>query len=275
MHNCKFGAALVLLTLFAATAQAGVGIISTDRFGYEGTVLRFGTLADAFAGTNSIDEVTVTERDLAIYVDDTYNVVMGSWWYSTHDSGSAGWGNTHGNTGVGFTQLYDSDSSTDTVLDMAFGNFDGTYWTEFSLDLQGANANSADDHSRLSVYDNVNDGGIFHEYNLSLTATGLEGTELSPGVIEATNHPTGVMGSYTGVFELTENQTSGANIGFYTFDLTLNMENWAWDNRENLTYPSDGFADSYFATVPEPGSIALWSLLGVGGLGLAAWRRRK
>ncbi len=268
------GTVLALLTLFAATAQAGVGIIVTDRFGYEGTVLRFDSLEDAQAGVDPIDNVSVSERDLTIYVDDTYNIVMGSWWYTTDPQGRMGYGNTHGNTGVGFTQLYDTDSSTDTVLDMAFGNFDGTHWTEFSLDLAGVNA-GPEDASRLSVYDNVNDGGIFHEYNLSLTATGLEGTELSPGVIEATNHPTGVTGSYTGLFELTENQTSPANIGFYTFDFTLNMDNWAWHNRDNLTYPADGFSDSYFATVPEPGSIALWSLLGVGGLGLAAWRRRK
>ena len=153
---------------------------------------------------------------------------MGSWWYSIVDPG-AGTGNTRGNTGIGFMQLYDDDGNTDTSIDMTFSNFDGTYYTDFNLNLTGENTTVVDDYGRFSVYDNVNDAGIWHEYGLALTATGLEGTVTAPGTIEAFNHPTGVTGSFTGLFQLTENETSPANQGYYTVDLTLDMTNWAWD----------------------------------------------
>lgn len=253
---------------FVVPAFAGMGVASTDRFGYAGTVTRYATLADAESQSNATDTVNVSDRDLSLYIDSDYNIAMGSWWYTTDPSGNAGWGNTTGNTGVGFMQLYDTDASTTVTKDMSFSNFDGTYWTEFNLSLTGANAGAAE-YARMSVYDNVNDGGIWHDYALNFTATGLEGVQLSPGVIESTNHPTGVSGSFTGLFELTENQTSPANIGFYVVNFTLNTDNWAYDNAGNLT-GQYAFADSYFKTVPVPGSV----LLGVMGLALAFRRSR-
>jgi hypothetical protein len=162
-------------------------------------------------------------------------------------------------------QIYD-DGSTDTSIDMEFSNFNGTHWTEFNINLTGENT-TVDDYGRFSVYDNVNDGGIWYEYSLSLTASGLEGVEDMSGIIEAFNHPTNVTGSFTGLFQLTENQTSPANQGYYTVNLTLDMTNWAWENQASLDPYS--FADSYFAAVPEPATMLL---LGMGGLLL---RKRK
>lgn len=282
--------AVVGLAALAGSAAAAPGLISTDRFGYNGEVVRYDTLSDAMSGTNPIDNITIGDRDLALFVanGDTsvadQNVALGSWWYTMDEfygpgQGRAGWGNTRGNTGVGFMQLYDNDSSTDTSVDMSFGDFDGTHYTSFTFSLTGESA-GADDFSRFSAIDNVNDGGIWHEYAINLTATGLQGVDFGNGIIEATNHPTGVTGSITGIFEITENQTSPDNQGFYVVDLNLSMTNWAWENRNDLTpqvsldggntFFDGSFSDSTFRTVPAPGVAGL---LGLAALG--ATRRRR
>jgi len=179
-------------------------------------------------------------------------------------------------------QLFDEDGSTDSSVDMNFSNFDGVnnYYQDFTLNASGSNATRADDSSRFSAIDNVNDGGEWISWNINLTVTGLMGQEVSPGIIEATNQPTDVTGTITGIFELTENQTSPANQGFYSVTLDLNMDNWAFDNQGALTeqVSLDGgasffdgtFQDSFFRTVPTPGST---TLLALGGL--AATRRRR
>lgn len=282
---------LILAALATPVLAVDAGVVSTERFGYSGSVQRFATLADAQAGTNIIDTLTVGDRDLlmSFIKDDTdfadENIALGSWWHTldtffSPTEGRAGWGNTRGNTGVGYMQLFDTDASTDTSVSMAFDNFDGTFWTEFDFSVTGGNANSADDFARFSAIDNVNDGGIWHEYDFSFTASGLEGVQVTPFVIESNNQPTGVSGGITGIFEITENQTSPANQGFYVLDLDLTMVNWAWDNRFDLTpnvssnngasFFDGSFGDSLFRTVPAPSSAALLGLAG-----LAASRRRR
>jgi len=279
---------LALAVSISATASEAstTGFINSDRFGYSGTVTRHDSLDDAKNATKKTDTIEIGDRDLSLFIRNglgsgDWNVIMGSWWYTTDDQGRAGWGNTRGNTGEGYMQIYDSGGVTDTNVDMSFSNFDGTYYQDFNLSLTGQSA-GADQFARLSVFDNVNDGGTFHEYALNLTASGLQGT-VNGGFIEALDtQPTGVMGSIRGVFELTENQTSSANIGFYNFDFDLSMTNWAWENRNDLmTQDADGnpipdsFTKSNFiAPVPLP--AAGWLLLtAFGGLGLAARRRRK
>lgn len=280
-----FSAMLLAVSGFTQAMPIG-GFVSTDRFGYNGTINRYDSLDDALdpAGVSPSDTISVTDRDLSLFIADNdtlvsdWNIMMGSWWYTTDASGNPGNGNTHGNTGVGFTQLYDTDGSTDSNISMAFNNFDGTHYTQFDLSLMGSNAGS-DDGARLSAYDNVNDGGIWHEYGLNLTATGLQGTMTSPGIIESFNQPTGVSGAITGVFEITENQTSPANQGFYTVDFGLSMTNWAWANRSDLMTQNEAgdpipgeFAQSTFRTVPVPATLGLF---GLGLLGLGVLRRRR
>jgi hypothetical protein len=284
MSNCKprysaLAGISLALTSFATFAAPIGGLVSTDRFGYSGTITRYNSQFEAENGVNPSETITITDRDLALFVSSNdpsisdWNVMMGSWWYTTDASGRAGFGNTRGNTGTGFLQLYDNDGSTDSSLSMMFGDFDGTYYTEFELNLEGSNAGSSD-YARLSAYDNVNDGGIWHSYGLTLTASGLQGVETSPGIIESVVQPTGVAGSITGLFEITENQTSPDNQGFYSVDFNLSMTNWAWDNRDNLT-GNYQFDDSTFRTVsavPEPSMLGL---LGVGGLiAFVGYRRR-
>ena len=279
------------LALSAGAAHANPGVMDTDRFGYTGTVVRYDTLADAQAGANPVDTISIGNRDIAMFIAkddliyDDENIALGSWWYTTDTffgatQGRAGWGNTTGNTGVGFMQLFDSDGTTDTSVDMSFSDFDGTNYTTFNLAMTGSNATTADDFARFSAIDNVNDAGIWYDYAINLSATGLQGVDLGNGIIQATNEPTGVTGSITGLFEITEVQTSAANLGFYVVDLDLTMVNWAWDNRADLTpqISLDGganffngrFDDSLFRTVPAPASLAL---LGLGGL--VATRRRR
>jgi hypothetical protein len=273
-------ALVVCATLSQVAMAASAGYVSTDRFGYTGTVTRYASLQDAQAGTAATDTVTIGNRDLALYIvndvpsyDSDINVIMGSWWYTTDPDGRAGYGNTSGNTGIGFMQLYDEDGNTDTSLSMAFSGFDGTYYTQFDLSLTGG-ATTESDYGRFSVYDNNNDGGIWHSYSLNLTATGLEG-QLAGNLIASDNHPTGVSGSFTGLFQLTENQTSPDNQGYYLVDLELDMVNWAYEMDQQDQLTGTAFYPSEFAVaVPLP--AAAWAGMALmGALGGVAGIKRK
>lgn len=276
-------AAFVIAAAVAGTV-ASAATISTDRFGYSGTVTKYATLADARNGVNPTGTIAVGNRDLSIYVvSGQYNIVMGSWWYTTAENTNgrpkgdpqgdlynSGWGNTTGNTGVGFVQLYEGAAQTVTSQSMSFGDFASGYWTSFTINESGANATYASSYARFSPFtSNVDDTGIYHDYALSLTATGLQGTETSPGVIEAFDHPTGVTGTYSGLFENTSSDP--AKVGFYTFNFSLNMTNWAFDNRASL---NGAFADSYFAVVPLPAALAMGLAL-LGGAGSVQFLRRR
>lgn len=277
--------AFLVITLTAclsstvAAAPLG-GWVSTDRFGYTGSVVRYGSLQDAESRTSPLGSTQISDRDLSLTIVDgaptfgpDMNIIMGSWWYTTSNPYQGdGWGNTRGNSGTGFAQLYDSDSSTDTSVDMEFSGFDGTYWTTFTLLLTGANAGSAD-YARLWVdYQGLGaDKVLFHSYTLALTATGLLG-EQSGDTISASNHPSDVTGVFSGIFQ-NVSSTYPVNNGFYAFNFNLNMTNWAYENISSLTGPNsyNTFADSSFGVVqpvPEPTTLMLL------GLGLAAAGRK-
>ena len=276
-HKAAFLATTVSLT---CVVQAGsTGFISTDRFGYAGTITRYATENDARNGTNHTDVITVSNRDFSVYSSsgqggNDVNQISSAWWYTTTGP-NPGSGNTRGNTGVGFMQLADLDGNTDTSVDMGFKNYNGSNYTEFVLSLTGENADRPNDFSRLSAIDNVNDGGTWLNYQLELTASGLTGTADSSGFVTANGHPTDVEGSFTGLFELTENQTSPANQGFYVVDFDLNMINWAWENRDDLVGDFQ-FFDSEFGAFVVPLPPAAFAGLGLlGGLaGVRAIRRR-
>jgi len=296
---------LAMACLGSVTAAAGpLGSIDTTRFGFDGTIQRFDSEADARAGANQVgDDIIVEDRDIGLFINSfdgvggapgDRNIIMGPWWFTQDEffgsgQGRAGWGNDRGNTGVGFLQLFDTDASTDTSVDMSFSGFDGSAYTQFNLALTGENATTADDFARLSAIDNVNDGGRFLDYVLELTALGLNGQPTTIGglpFIEAIGEPTAVTGSFSGLFELTENQTSPDNQGFYLFDFTLDLDNYAYENRADLTpnISLDGgntFFDSTFQTssftaqaeIPTPATLGLLAT-GLLGLGFAVRRRR-
>ena len=265
----------------ALSAQASTsGLVSTDRFGYTGAVVRYATEADALAGINAVGTTLVGNRDLSLYVVDdaaTYdtdaNIIMGSWWYTTDPSGSAGYGNTRGNSGVGFMQIYDADGSTDLATSFNFSNFDGTYWTQFDLSLSGENATAPADSTRFWV--DYQGGGAdrvnYLNYSLNLTATGLQGTQTG-GFIEANGEPANVTGTFHALFQ-NVSTTYPQNNGFYVVDLNLDMVNWAYENKDILTgaYP---FATSLFvASTPDSGATC--ALFGLSLAVLPCLRRRR
>ena len=268
--------AAMLMSAPVSASPLGAGWISTDRLGYNGSITRY---SDADL-TNQVGDVLQTgPRDLSLYnVANTGDlgianaaIVMGSWWYTTSTAG-AGWGNTTGNTGPGFMQYYSSPTALDQVVSSSysFGSFDGTYWTDFSFQMEVLNGS---DFARLSAPANVGDSGIFRSLYVGLTVSGLQG-EQDGDWISASNQPTAVTGFIRGVFENTST-SSTQNNGFYGFEFTLSMQNWAWDNRESLQ-GQYLFADSSFgarvSTVPVPGGLAL---LGIGLFGIGVMRRRR
>lgn len=278
---------VVLSSVAASTSFGQLAAFVTDRFGVDGTAQRYATIDDALAASNPINApITITDRDLSIYItrdvpgSEDSNVVMGSWWYTTaantngkpkDDLGGdllySGNGNVSGNSGVGFNQLYDDDASTDTAMSMAFQNGN----TEFVLSLSGANA-GADDFARFWLNDPFTSGsdrGTYLYYSLQVTAFGLSGVETSPGVIEATGHPTSVSGVFTGIFQNTSTTNTAYN-GFYVFNLNLDMDNWAFAQGDEAL--NGNFSQSYFA-IPEPSTYA--AFLGVFALSVVRIARRR
>lgn len=83
---------ILLLTLgtlssHGSAAFGSINLFDTDRFGYDGTIERYGSLGDALSEVDLTGTITVNDRDLSLYLSDDYNVVMGSWWYTIDDRG--------------------------------------------------------------------------------------------------------------------------------------------------------------------------------------------
>jgi hypothetical protein len=233
-------------------------------------------------------------RDIGFFITagsaNDSNIIVSPWWYTTSPGGPAGWGNPRGNTGVGYVEVWDDNYETVDSLQGGFNNFDGTHYDQFTLRMEGSDATQAGHDARLTHSpwkSNDSDHGTYVEYELALTAYGLEGVDQQPGTnpevsIVADNQPTGVGGYFRGIFENTGSH--GAYNDFYAFDFDLNTVNWAFENKDNLTLYQ--FFDSYFegefnpnlvsepkTIIPEPSTYATFA----GGLAiiLVFWLRRR
>ncbi len=269
MTSRMFAAKLAMLmaTLgslcFSLTAHAQFSF-QTDRFGYTGNVSVYGTLADAQNQVNALSGPhAAPQRDLALYFNDiaySPTVAFETAWYYTTQAGPAysGAGNPN-NSNFGLLQFNDQNSTTSYTANGFWSSLNANVvnGSQFTLTANGTNASYLDVFARLCPAPLANPTqlltvGTFGSWELLAVADGLTATYNGvDGGYEALNHPTNVTGHLRGIFQ-------NPNVpGFYRYDFTMNMTNWAFTNQGSL---NGAFYDSYFFAVPEPSSALLFGL---------------
>jgi hypothetical protein len=262
----KFTLAAVAALILASSTFASTWYAMTDRFGYTGTVTKYATLSDAQAGTNGTSASIGADRDMAVFILNDHNafgpsyananVVMSAWYYTGSPT----------NQNNSFVQLYDQDGSTDTVKT---GRWTSSAHDTFEVVLKGSNAGAADTarlwNANSPAGPAAATAGTFLDYEFKMIASGLNGVN-SAGFVSAVEEPTAISGHFRGLFQNTAAAYPASN-GFYAFDLALNMDSWAFDNRPG-EFPASEFGA---AAVPTPAALG-------GGLvllsGLAMKRRK-
>ena len=277
---------LVTLALLVPAMQALAqgGYVATNRFGYSGSVTRYSTLADL---QNNVNGTTFNnpQRDLGLFMIDnnaayvnqfpgvnpaTESIFLTAWWFSP---ASDGVGNPN-NTSVGFLQMYDNDGATLSSIATQWNN---TARTSFTFSASGTNSIPGctsyppEDCGRL-YNGNTATGGSFLTYSLGLTANGLAAASYNAttGVWESVSDPTSLTGYLTGTFQNTSASDPGSN-GWYSYDMTMNMASYAYDNGYLVTDPS--YFGSNVTATPEPASLLLFAT-GLAGVA-TAWRRKR
>ncbi|MBX3097120.1 MAG: PEP-CTERM sorting domain-containing protein [Fimbriimonadaceae bacterium] len=282
---------VILLTaaLSVTAASQAQFFAFTETIGYDGTITKYATLADAQNQQNAVSGPhAVAQRDHYAYVVDGVgsfgsdaNFFGTAWYFTTEENTNnlpkddpggnrwySGWGNPN-NTNTGFVQLYDDNANTHISRS---GAWTDTNYDTFVLTVTGLNA-GATDYARLWNAPNTggpagDTAGTFISYSYSATFGGLVGTPQSGLIVSDTVDPTSVTGSFTGIFQNTSTTNPGSN-GFYVFNLSLNNISWAVA-QGNAALNGD-ITTSQFgaAAVPEPATmIAL-------GAGLLAFARRR
>jgi hypothetical protein len=270
--------------------------VDTNRLSYTGTVSTYGTLADALNGTNATGTYSITNRPGDAPYDTPYRDAVIMIWsngaygytynnndfytnvYSTTPGNAYGSGTGNPNkTQEGLIMLTGYDGGPASTGDQGyFHDFNGTSYTEFTLQFTGGSANltasrlwnapasyTYDPNADLSQWSWWNPTlGTFLSYQFNVTFGGLAGTpESTYGGILATNNPTSVNGTFTGVFQNTNTN------GYYVANLTFGMDNWAYaqNSLQSQTITSEFWGYAQPDPVPEP-SVLLLFPFGLAGI---------
>lgn len=230
------GAIVLASTPALAQGNSDRFYVSSERFGYSGTVSVYDTWADAHSGRNARCVATVwPQRDGAIFivknVPEYYidaNMLLTFWW-----SGNPS------NKNTGFIQLYDENAD-------AWQNQKGSWAKDlnsFTVTARGRNATygspDPQDYARLwNACSPAGSGeatiGTYLKYEFVFTATGLNGIAGPDGFITNTTDATDYSGHFKGIFH-NESLRHPASNGYYVFDIRFNNVSWAVAN--GVAYP--------------------------------------
>lgn len=218
---------LVLAVPSVCLAQGG--LVSLGGIGYEGSITRFNSLNDAQHGVNARETMNVRHRDISMFLARNDAIVsdrnvlvsdfsggVGPQVFPLNDPGRSA-------AGTGVMQLLDVDGSTGTNVSMGFDTYDGSHFTRFNLNIRGENATSVEDSASLALDSQQMASGVWRSWAVDLTATGLRGSETAPGVIEATDGPSGLEGTLTGIFEMFPDDSDHDRPSYYVIEFDLGL----------------------------------------------------
>ncbi|HME46175.1 MAG TPA: PEP-CTERM sorting domain-containing protein [Syntrophorhabdales bacterium] len=289
--------------------------VDTNRLSYTGTVSTYATLADAQAGTYATGMYPITNRPAdpqtpyrdailmmwsngaydgyppsqpySFNMNDFYTNVYSSTVYHQGGEGT----NNPNKTPEGIIQLTGGDYGLPSTSNQGFFHgFDGTSYTEYTLQVTGGSSNltssrlwnapasyTYDPNANLSNWAFWNNTlGTFISYQLNVTFEGLAGIadQVDGTGILATNNPTSVNGTFKGVFQNT-NTADPTYDGFYVADLTFGLDNWAYDQGSALdgepAVASRFWGYAQADPLPEPSALFL---LAFGLTGIVSIKRR-